>query len=57
MQLLHFLNNRCTVKESDSASQVSTEYGYSKGKHLKPQTLVLFEDRFVHMKCRMEEVK
>lgn len=41
--------------QSDSAAQVSTEYGDFKGKHL--QTLVLVEDRFVRMKCRIQEIK
>lgn len=54
VELLHFLNNRCTTN-SDSAAQLSTKYGDFKGKHL--QTLVLVEDRFVRMKCRIQEVK
>lgn len=49
VELLHVLKQQMQ-DQSDSAAQVSTAYGYFKGKRVQVQTLGLVEDRFIRMK-------
>lgn len=44
-------------KRNQSDAQVSTEYGYFKGEHLKLQTLVAVGDSFVRVKRGIQGVK